>query len=86
MPYVYLIEIKKCLGYNVFTYYNIIGITETWLDKSYDWKIHLKGYCVFGKDGKCKEGKKMFVYCTIMFRTSSKIKNIYENGDSLDTE
>lgn len=77
---------KTFLRYNVYTYYDIKGITETWLDKSYDWRIYLKGYCVFGKDRKGKEEKKTFIYCKIMFRTSSKIQNIYENCDSLDTE
>jgi len=53
-------ELKMCA--NLWGY-DIIGITETWCDSSYDWSIEMGGYRVFRKDrqGRCRGGVALYV-------------------------
>ena len=35
---------------------DIVGITETWLDDSYDWAGNVQGYSLFREDRKNRRG------------------------------
>ncbi|GAB0179855.1 hypothetical protein GRJ2_000450800 [Grus japonensis] len=36
--------------------YDLIGITETWWDSSYDWSVGMEGYRLFRKDRQGTQG------------------------------
>ena len=36
--------------------YDLIGITETWWDGSYDWSVEMEGYRLFRKDRQGRQG------------------------------
>jgi len=42
--------------------YDIIGITETWWDSSYDWNIGMGGYKLFRKDRQGRQGVGVTLY------------------------
>ncbi|CAJ0950869.1 unnamed protein product [Ranitomeya imitator] len=42
--------------------FDIVGITETWLDESYDWAVNLQGYSLFRKDRKNRRGGGVCLY------------------------
>lgn len=42
--------------------YDIIGITETWWDKSHDWRIVMDGHRLFPKDRQVRRGGVITVY------------------------
>ncbi|GAB0203506.1 interleukin-6 receptor subunit beta [Grus japonensis] len=42
--------------------YDLIGITETWWDGSYDWSVGMEGYRVFRKDRQGRRGGSVALY------------------------
>lgn len=55
--------------------YDIMGITEIWLDESFDWLVNLQGYSLFRKD--CKNQKGVFLLlCKILSKAHSTGRNI----------
>ncbi|GAB0182398.1 hypothetical protein GRJ2_000705100 [Grus japonensis] len=42
--------------------YDIIGITETWWDSSYDWSVGMEGYRLFRKDRQGRQGGGIALY------------------------
>ncbi|GAB0203231.1 hypothetical protein GRJ2_002788700 [Grus japonensis] len=44
--------------------YDLIGITETWWDSSYDWSVGMEGYRLFRKDGQGRRGGGVTLYVT----------------------
>ncbi|GAB0185603.1 hypothetical protein GRJ2_001025600 [Grus japonensis] len=42
--------------------YDLIGITETWWDRSYDWSVGMEGYRLFRKDRQGRRGEAVTLY------------------------
>ena len=42
--------------------YNLVGITETWWDDTYDWSVNMEGYRLFRKDRKGRRGGGVALY------------------------
>ncbi|GAB0202830.1 hypothetical protein GRJ2_002748600 [Grus japonensis] len=42
--------------------YDLIGITETWWDSSYDWSVGMEGYRLFRKDRQGRQGGGIALY------------------------
>ncbi|GAB0205776.1 hypothetical protein GRJ2_003043200 [Grus japonensis] len=42
--------------------YDLIGITETWRDGSYDWSVGMEGYRLFRKDRQGRGGGGVTLY------------------------
>ena len=42
--------------------YDLIGITETWWDGSYDWSVGMEGYSLFRKDRQGRQGGGIALY------------------------
>ncbi|GAB0195784.1 hypothetical protein GRJ2_002043700 [Grus japonensis] len=42
--------------------YDLIGITETWWDRSYDWSVGMEGYRLFRKDRQGRQGGGVTLY------------------------
>ncbi|GAB0205799.1 hypothetical protein GRJ2_003045500 [Grus japonensis] len=42
--------------------YDLIGITETWWDSSYDWSVGMEGYRLFRKDRQGRQGRAVALY------------------------
>ncbi|GAB0190981.1 hypothetical protein GRJ2_001563400 [Grus japonensis] len=42
--------------------YDIIGITETWWDGTYDWSVGMEGYRLFRKDRQGRRGGGVTLY------------------------
>lgn len=52
--------------------YDLIGVTETWLDKAHDWSAAVSGYKLFRRDRQGRRGRGIVFYVTKIKRTKKK--------------
>ncbi|GAB0207584.1 hypothetical protein GRJ2_003224100 [Grus japonensis] len=52
-------ELETCVSLQG---YDLIGITETWWDSSYDWSVGMEGYRLFRKDRQGRQGGGIALY------------------------
>ncbi|CAJ0918343.1 unnamed protein product [Ranitomeya imitator] len=64
--------------------FDIVGITETWLDESYDWAVNLQGYSLFRKDRKNRRGGGVCLYVKSCLKSTLR-EDISEGNEDVES-
>ncbi|PKU39070.1 nedd4-binding protein 2-like 2 [Limosa lapponica baueri] len=63
--------------------YDIVTITETWWDESYDWSVAIEGYKLFRRDRQGRSGRAVALYVKEWIECKMSLKNSQEEVESL---
>ncbi|XP_073519598.1 uncharacterized protein [Phyllobates terribilis] len=64
--------------------YDIVGITETWLDESYDWAVNLQRYSLFRRDRRNRKGGGVCLYVKTCLKPTIR-EDVWEGNEEVES-